>query len=77
MRTITLPTRIPTCCEFGGKNLEILYVTAARLRKAADPFAGALFAIDVGVGKGAGAAALSGLTECGGATSCRPDAPDT
>jgi L-arabinonolactonase len=49
MRTIRLPTAIPTCCEFGGENLEILYVTTARLRKLNEPLAGALFAIDVGV----------------------------
>ena len=49
MRTIMMPTSIPTCCEFGGKNLEILYVTSAKLRKLKDPMAGNLFAIDVGV----------------------------
>ena len=49
MRTIMLATSIPTCCEFGGPELDILYVTSARLRKLKDPLAGALFAIDVGV----------------------------
>jgi sugar lactone lactonase YvrE len=49
MRTLVLPTSIPTCCEFGGKNLDILYVTSAKLRKLTTPLAGALFAIDVGV----------------------------
>jgi sugar lactone lactonase YvrE len=49
MRTIMLPTPILTCCEFGGPDLDILYVTSARLRKLTDPLAGALFAIDVGV----------------------------
>ena len=49
MRTIMMPTSIPTCCEFGGKDLDILYVTTARLRKLTDPLAGALFALDVGV----------------------------
>jgi L-arabinonolactonase len=49
MRTIVLPTSIPTCCEFGGRNLDILYVTTARLRKLDTPLAGGLFAIDVGV----------------------------
>jgi len=29
MQTIVLPTDIPTCCEFGGKNLDMLYVTTA------------------------------------------------
>jgi L-arabinonolactonase len=49
MRTIVLPTSIPTCCEFGGQNLDILFVTTARLNKLKDALAGALFAIDVGV----------------------------
>lgn len=50
MRTIMMPTSIPTCCEFGGKNLDVLYVTTARLRKIKDqPLAGGLFALDVGV----------------------------
>ncbi len=49
MRTIMMPTSIPTCCEFGGENLDMLYVTSARLRKLTDPLAGALFALDVGV----------------------------
>lgn len=49
MRTIMMPTSIPTCCEFGGRDLDILFVTSARLRKLTDPLAGALFAVDVGV----------------------------
>jgi L-arabinonolactonase len=49
MRTIMLPTSIPTCCEFGGRNLDTLFVTTARLGKLQDRFAGALLAIDVGV----------------------------
>ena len=49
MRTIMMPTSIPTCCEFGGKDLDVLYVTSAKLRKLTDPYAGALFALDVGV----------------------------
>jgi sugar lactone lactonase YvrE len=49
MRTILLPTSIPTCCEFGGPSLDILYVTSARLRKLTDRLAGALFAIEAGV----------------------------
>jgi len=53
MRTIDMPTDIPTCCEFGGENLDVLYVTTATLRRAPDalkdqPLAGGLFAIDVG-----------------------------
>jgi L-arabinonolactonase len=50
MRTIVLPTSIPTCCEFGGPDLTILYVTSARLLKLCDDtLAGALFALDPGV----------------------------
>jgi sugar lactone lactonase YvrE len=49
MRTIMLPTSIPTCCEFGGPDLDLLYVTSAKLRKLTDRYAGALFALDVGV----------------------------
>lgn len=49
MRTIHLPTAIPTCCEFAGPGLDTLYVTSAKLRKLKDPLAGALFALDVGV----------------------------
>lgn len=49
MQVIMMPTSIPTCCEFGGKDLDILYVTSARLRKLTDRYAGGLFAIDVGV----------------------------
>jgi L-arabinonolactonase len=54
MRTIDLPTDIPTCCEFGGPNLDILYVTTATLRRTPEqlkdqPWAGALLAIDAGV----------------------------
>lgn len=54
MRTILLPTDLPTCCEFGGPDLDILYVTTATLRRPASelahqPLAGGLFAIDVGI----------------------------
>ena len=54
MHTIQLPCDIPTCCEFGGKDLDILYVTSAALDRtpqelADQPLAGGLFAIDVGV----------------------------
>lgn len=53
MRTIEMPADIPTCCEFGGENLDTLYVTSATLRRTPDqlkdwPLAGGLFAIDVG-----------------------------
>ena len=54
MRTIEMPTDLPTCCEFGGKNLDVLYVTSATLRRTPEilkdqPLAGGLFALNVGV----------------------------
>jgi sugar lactone lactonase YvrE len=54
MQTIELPTDLPTCCEFGGPDLDILFVTTAVLNRPASHFAGqlnpgGLFAIDVGV----------------------------
>jgi len=54
MRTIDLPTDAPTCCEFGGKDLDILYVTTATLGRAPkelenQPLAGGVFAIDARV----------------------------
>ena len=54
MQTVMLPTDLPTCCEFGGKDLDILYVTSAVLRRSASHFVGqknpgGLFALDVGV----------------------------
>ena len=46
-----LPTDLPTCCEFGGPDLDVLYVTTATLRRAPElllgqPQAGGLFAIE-------------------------------
>ena len=54
MQTVVLPTDLPTCCEFGGKDLDILYVTSAVLKRPAQHFVGqtnpgGLFAIDVDV----------------------------
>jgi sugar lactone lactonase YvrE len=54
MTTIELPVDLPTCCEFGGKDLDILYVTSAVLKRPASHFVGqknpgGLFALDVGV----------------------------
>jgi L-arabinonolactonase len=54
MQTIALPADVPTCCEFGGKDLNILFVTTATLGRVATelkefPMAGSLFALDVGV----------------------------
>ena len=53
-RTIHLPVPRPTSCMFGGENLDILYVTSARIRLSAQrlseaPLSGSIFAIDVGV----------------------------
>lgn len=54
MQTILLPTDLPTCCEFGGPDLDILYVTSAVLRRpdahfVGQRFQGGLFAIHAGV----------------------------
>ena len=53
-RVIAVPAQRPTCCAFGGPNLDILYITTASQQMtaeelAAQPFAGALLAIDAGV----------------------------
>jgi L-arabinonolactonase len=53
MENVMMPTDLPTCCEFGGKDLDILYVTTAVLRRPADRLAGqtspgGLFALDTG-----------------------------
>ena len=40
MRTIELPFDLPTCCEFGGNDLDTLYVTSATLRRDAAVLAG-------------------------------------
>ena len=40
MRTIELPVDLPTCCEFGDKDLDTLYVTTATLRRDAAMLAG-------------------------------------
>lgn len=54
MQTVMMPTDLPTCCEFGGKDLDILYVTTAVLNRPEEHFKdqrnpGGLFAVDVGV----------------------------
>jgi L-arabinonolactonase len=54
MRTISLPTDLPTCVMFGGPDLEILYCTSATLGRsdaelAGQVGAGGLFAIEAGV----------------------------
>jgi sugar lactone lactonase YvrE len=53
-RAVPLPVSQPTSCAFGGPALDTLYVTTARQRLseeqlAAQPLAGALLALDVGV----------------------------
>ena len=53
-RVIQLPVTNPTCPEFGGKNLETLYITSHSQRftpeqQAREPLAGALLSLDVGV----------------------------
>jgi sugar lactone lactonase YvrE len=54
MDTLVLPTNLPTCAGFGGRDLDILFVTTAILRReeselAGQSFPGGLFALDVGV----------------------------
>jgi sugar lactone lactonase YvrE len=51
---IELPVQLPTSCAFGGPNLDVLYVTTASQKMTAgeleaQPMAGALLALDVGV----------------------------
>jgi hypothetical protein len=53
-RTIALPTGNPTCCAFGGDQLDTLYITTSSFRmsperRAAEPLAGNLFAVVPGV----------------------------
>lgn len=45
MQTIELPTDLPTCCEFGGPDLDVLYVTTAIYRRTPGPLAGGLLAL--------------------------------
>jgi sugar lactone lactonase YvrE len=54
IRTIMLPTDLPTCVGFGGKDLDVLYCTSAVLRRPPETIkgaalAGGLFAIEAGV----------------------------
>jgi sugar lactone lactonase YvrE len=52
-RTIEMPVENPTCCCFGGDNLDVLYVTSAsaplKPEERADSAAGSVLALDVGV----------------------------
>ena len=53
-RVLPLPVQRPTCCAFGGVDLDVLYITTAsqgmsQIDMLAQPLAGALLAIEVGV----------------------------
>jgi L-arabinonolactonase len=53
-RVIEIPVRKPTCCAFGGRDLDTLFITTSRLGEtkedlAREPLAGHLFAIQPGV----------------------------
>ena len=53
-RIVEVPVQRPTSCAFGGPDLDVLYLTSARMgltvqRLAKQPLAGALLALDVGV----------------------------
>ncbi len=54
-QTVELPVSRPTACAFGGDDLATLFVTSAKImlsapELAAEPHAGALLTLDVGVG---------------------------
>jgi len=51
---VEVPVRKPTCCAFGGRDLDILFITTSRLgateeELVREPQAGSLFAIEPGV----------------------------
>ena len=46
-RIIAMPVEKPTCCAFGGPDLDVLYVTSAGIGST-DPHAGGLFAVQPG-----------------------------
>jgi len=53
-RTVEMPVRKPTCCAFGGRDLDVLYVTTSRLGSSEvelsrEPTSGGLFAFRPGV----------------------------
>jgi L-arabinonolactonase len=53
-RTVEVPVRKPTCCTFGGADLDMLFITSSRLGEseadlAREPAAGGLFAVKPGV----------------------------
>jgi L-arabinonolactonase len=54
-RIIDVPVLKPTCCAFGGPDLDTLYITSSRMgcteeQLSEQPLAGALFAVRPGVG---------------------------
>lgn len=54
LRILDVPVPRPTCCAFGGPDLDILYVTTASQNmteeeRAAQPLAGALLGYDLGI----------------------------
>ena len=53
-RVIDVPTHRPTCCAFGGPDLDVLFITTASQQMSADelaqqPLAGSLLAMEPGV----------------------------
>jgi L-arabinonolactonase len=53
-RVVEVPVRKPTCCSFGGRDLDTLFITSSRLGEgeedlAREPEAGGLFAVRPGV----------------------------
>ncbi|GAA5231827.1 CBU_1789 family Dot/Icm type IV secretion system effector [Verticiella sediminum] len=53
-RIVALPVTQPTCCSFGGPDLDTLYITTARQKLTAEqlapqPLAGGVFALKTGV----------------------------
>lgn len=53
-RVIEVPVWKPTCCAFGGENLDTLFITTSRLMSdaaqlAAEPHSGGLFAVKPGI----------------------------
>lgn len=48
-RTIEVPVQNPTCCCFGGDNLDVLYVTSASSTPRRGSSGGSVLAVDVGV----------------------------
>jgi L-arabinonolactonase len=54
-RIINVPVNKPTCCAFGGENLDTLFITTSRLMSSAEdlerePQSGGLYAVKPGIG---------------------------